>query len=371
VLYLRPALRRAAPQCISGRTSYLRVRLAFHPDPQLIRAVCNPHRFGPPRPVTGASPWPWVAHAVSGLPDATNALFRLAFAVAAAVAALTKPRRVTRRIILQKARRQGGLRPTPSTAWTHTVSGSVSLPSPGYFSPFPHGTVRYRSRRVGSLGRWAAQLHTGLHVSGTTQVPTGREDQCLLRGYHPLWRRVPHGFAYWVSVTGRAAARRGRSSNPVIATPAGLARRRFGLSPVRSPLLRGYFLFLGVREMVQFPRFPHACACHGRSRGVAPFGDCGITACARLPHTYRSSATSFIGTTRRGIHHVRILSSLPTDVGGTRSAARAGVSRRPGGHTIWNTSAWYTPRAALGKVHLSLHHRRACRQGGCQRCLHP
>lgn len=27
-----------------------------------------------------------------------------------------------------------------STACTHTVSGSLSLPSPGFFSPFPHGT---------------------------------------------------------------------------------------------------------------------------------------------------------------------------------------------------------------------------------------
>lgn len=26
------------------------------------------------------------------------------------------------------------------TACTYTVSGSVSLPSPGFFSPFPHGT---------------------------------------------------------------------------------------------------------------------------------------------------------------------------------------------------------------------------------------
>jgi|MEHZ01.6.fsa_nt_MEHZ011656338.1_1 hypothetical protein len=26
------------------------------------------------------------------------------------------------------------------TACTHTVSGSISLPSPGFFSPFPHGT---------------------------------------------------------------------------------------------------------------------------------------------------------------------------------------------------------------------------------------
>ena len=27
-----------------------------------------------------------------------------------------------------------------STACTYTVSGSISLPSPGFFSPFPHGT---------------------------------------------------------------------------------------------------------------------------------------------------------------------------------------------------------------------------------------
>jgi len=36
VLYLRQETRDAAPKCISGRTSYLRVRLAFHPYPQLI-----------------------------------------------------------------------------------------------------------------------------------------------------------------------------------------------------------------------------------------------------------------------------------------------------------------------------------------------
>jgi hypothetical protein len=38
----------AAPQCISGRTSYLRVRLAYHPYPQLIRQLCNVDQFGPP-----------------------------------------------------------------------------------------------------------------------------------------------------------------------------------------------------------------------------------------------------------------------------------------------------------------------------------
>ena len=82
---------------------------------------------------------------------------------------LNLPRGVTRRIILQKARRQADLRPSPPTARKHTVSGSVSLPSPGFFSPFPHGTVRYRSLRVFSLGQWAAQLQTRLLVSGPTQ----------------------------------------------------------------------------------------------------------------------------------------------------------------------------------------------------------
>jgi len=41
VLYLLPAAPEAAPKGISGRTSYLRVRLAFHPYPQLIQAIFN------------------------------------------------------------------------------------------------------------------------------------------------------------------------------------------------------------------------------------------------------------------------------------------------------------------------------------------
>ena len=39
---------KAVPKYISGRTSYLRVRLAFHPYPQLIPAFCTRHGFGPP-----------------------------------------------------------------------------------------------------------------------------------------------------------------------------------------------------------------------------------------------------------------------------------------------------------------------------------
>jgi hypothetical protein len=54
----------------------------------------------------------------------------------------------------------------------------------------------------------------------------------------------------------RSAARRVWSSNPAVARPAGLAPQWFGQLPVRSPLLRGWSLFLGVHEMFQVPRCP-------------------------------------------------------------------------------------------------------------------
>jgi hypothetical protein len=78
--------RLAAPQCISGRTSYLHVRLAFHPYPQVIPQFCNTGEFAPRRPFTAASRCPWIAHVVSGPIIATCAralaLFRLGFPAA-------------------------------------------------------------------------------------------------------------------------------------------------------------------------------------------------------------------------------------------------------------------------------------------------
>src|SRR6185369_2104778 len=71
VPYLHDAQPVAAPQCISGRTSYLHVRLAFHPYPQLIPQFCNTGGFAPRRPVRAASLWPWLAPVVSGRMRAT------------------------------------------------------------------------------------------------------------------------------------------------------------------------------------------------------------------------------------------------------------------------------------------------------------
>ena len=60
-------LQEASPKAISGRTSYNRVRLAFHHYPQLILWRYTTNRFGPPPDFRQGSPWSWVAHPASGL----------------------------------------------------------------------------------------------------------------------------------------------------------------------------------------------------------------------------------------------------------------------------------------------------------------
>src|SRR5690348_7223325 len=109
----------AAPQCISGRTSYLRVRLAFHPYPQLIQAVFNRHWFGRPQALTPASPWPWVDHAVSGLlltmlegdKPLLGRTVRTRFRSGSPAERVNPLPTVTRRFILQKARHHQGYTP--------------------------------------------------------------------------------------------------------------------------------------------------------------------------------------------------------------------------------------------------------------------
>ena len=56
----------ASPKAISGRTSYIRVRLEFHRYPHLIRYHFNGSRFGPPWRFTATSTWTWLGHPVSG-----------------------------------------------------------------------------------------------------------------------------------------------------------------------------------------------------------------------------------------------------------------------------------------------------------------
>src|SRR5215208_8305446 len=74
---------------------------------------------------------------------------------------------------MQKARSQPRPRLPPArppTACRHVVSGTLSLPAKGCFSPVPHGTRPLSvTRESFSLGGWSPQLRARFLGSGATQ----------------------------------------------------------------------------------------------------------------------------------------------------------------------------------------------------------
>ena len=169
---------------------------------------------------------------------------------------------------MQKARRH----PTKGapTDCKHTVSGTISLPSTGYFSPFPHGT--------GSLSVTREYLALG---SGLPRFPQNFTCSVVLGSTPKI---------VCISRTGLSPAMASLSRRVLLysdfvmacpTTPNFPKKTRFGLFPFRSPLLRESQLlsFPGGTEMVHFPPFALPCLYiqqgvtpHYRRR-VAPFGN--------------------------------------------------------------------------------------------------
>src|SRR5215470_2424411 len=216
----------------------------------------------------------------------SNALLRLAFATASPLG-LTLPHTITRRLILQKARGHftSARRPTTLPRLVGTrFQVLFHDPSPGYFSPFPHGTC--------SLSVTREYLGLGGGPPGFTRDFSGP----VLLGI-PLGSRK--GFAYrgitfcadafltssaTLAISYSLPDQQLRPSGP--ATPItqrllAMTRGRFGLFPFRSPLLReSRLLSLPVgTEMFHFPTFPPPALCVQAgvtghyARRVSPFGN--------------------------------------------------------------------------------------------------
>ena len=107
-----------------------------------------------------------------------------------------------------------------------TVSGTISLPSRGAFHLSLTVLVRYRSPGVFSLGEWSPRIPTEFLVVRGTQDPD--RSRCDF-AYGAL---TPCGGPFQaLQLSRRLITSYGPSYNPVV------RRRRFGLFPVRSPLL--------------------------------------------------------------------------------------------------------------------------------------
>ena len=133
---------KASPKAISGRTSYIRVRLEFLRYPQVIRQLFNGGRFGPPVGFTPPSTCSWIGHPVSGLLHATSRTFHPRF-----------PFGFVPSVLNLAAYNNSPDRSTKSTtSHLNVLCVLVNIrfqvlftPLPGFFSPIPHGTILYRS----------------------------------------------------------------------------------------------------------------------------------------------------------------------------------------------------------------------------------
>ena len=127
---------------------------------------------------------------------------------------------------MQKARRHPNIAVRTPTACKRTVSGSISLPCSGFFSPFPHGTGPLSvSQEYLALPDGPGSFNQDFTCPDLLRIPlilTILTCTGLSPAMVRLSRSVPFDIVNNVS---------GPS------TPLSPKRRRFGLIPVRSPLL--------------------------------------------------------------------------------------------------------------------------------------
>ena len=165
-------IRKASPKAISGRTSYIRVRLEFLRYPQVIRQLFNGGRFGPPMTFTSSSTCSWIGHPVSGLIHATIWAVHPRFPCGSVTESLNlaayinSPDRSTKSTtshlnvlcVLVNIRFQVLFHSPPGVLFT--------FPSQ-YCSTIGHQVV-FR------LGGWSPHLLTGFHVPADTLDPVVR-----------------------------------------------------------------------------------------------------------------------------------------------------------------------------------------------------
>src|SRR3990167_4139507 len=178
-----------------------------------------------------------------------------------------------------------------STACTHTVSGSISLPSPGFFSPFPHGTCSL------SVSKEYLALEDGPPIfkqDFSCPVLLLERLQTFtfkLQGFHLLRLTFPSHSSMFQLFP------------------------RYRLFPFRSPLLGKSRLisFPAGTEMFQFPAFASHDLCIQswiiRSLVLGlPIQISSDQSLLPAPRGFSQAATSFVASYCQGIHHVRLIS---------------------------------------------------------------
>ena len=269
--------------------------MAFHSYTQLIQKLFNAYWCGPPYRVTGTSPWPSVDHSVSRLPPPTLRPVQARFHCGSA--RHRAPPRRRRQLVGSLCKRHAVTPEGAPTACGRTVSGTISLPWKGCFSPFPHGTRSLSvSREYLALPDGPGRFAQGSTCPALLRMPMGPvglrvQDSHRLRSDFPDAFRSPQGCHHMVLLP------RGRAKS---------TRPGLGCSPVARHYWGNHccFLFLRVLRCFSSPRWPRHRKCRWQAFSLP---GCPI----RIPADQRSFAptrglsqliASFVASVSQGIH---------------------------------------------------------------------
>ena len=227
---------------------------------------------------------PWLDHPVSGLLPATVRPIKTRFPFA-------YPRRLS--LLLRSKSLTHYTKGTQSprkdapTACTYTDSGSISLPSPGFFSPFPHGTGSL------SVGREYLALEDGppMFRQGFT-CPALLDFTCKdLFIYRAI---TVYGQTFQNRSTKVYAGLRAGPRSLVATWRVSIDFLSSGYLDISVPRVRlDYPMYSGSRYHVMW--------------WVSPFGNPRIKAFLSAPRGLSQTYTSFIAFCRQGIHRVRLV----------------------------------------------------------------
>ena len=162
-------IHKASPKAISGRTSYIRVRLEFLRYPQVIRQLFNGGRFGPPLSFTSTSTCSWIGHPVSGLLYATSRAIHTRFPCGS----------VTELLNLATYNNSPDRSTKSTTSYLNVLCVLVNIrfqvlfhSPPGVLFTFPSQYCSSIGHRVVfRLGGWSPHIPYGFHVSVRTPDP--------------------------------------------------------------------------------------------------------------------------------------------------------------------------------------------------------
>ncbi len=167
--------------------------MAFHPYPQVIPELFSVNGFGPPVGFTQPSTCPWIDHKVSRLPPLTKRPVWTRFRYGSVNFELNLASE--EQLVGSLCKRHAVTSCDAPTACRRTVSGTISLPCLGCFSPFPYGTGSLSvSEEYLALPDGAGRFRQDFSGPALLRIPLVLIN-FRLRDYHPLWFNFPENFA--------------------------------------------------------------------------------------------------------------------------------------------------------------------------------